>query len=545
MLVDATQLKVLSDTPPLNRWGNARFNLTWRGFFFVPGHKSGADSAETFVRTAFSEGLGRALINTYGHFFAVLDDLESGTRRAFVDSGGLFKAYVWEGTVSTSYLELLARANLSLSDLDPESVVEFLQFGMLFGDHTLTPTIHKLSQGDVLVLNEGEPRFEHLVIPPLGDRDAPRITLPDLLRAFAESASAERVSLDLTGGLDTRLLATGLDHLGFPFEVALSGSPQTVESRLAAVVAEHLGRPLHLLTVDPGDTDLADALDFADGSMDALEAHYVTRYQADRSQRGVSLVVGGIGAPLFRDEWWYQDFPFLRRARSNVARLYDLRLSPLPLPTEILAERFAEAGGTLRNRMLVRMEGLVQPTNTETYDMVYHEFVTRQRMATTIARIAATHHGVYAPFAEPSALRIGYTLPRLQRMMLRFHRKTITAANPAVARLMTTEQMTASSEPLPFALDVVRYTANKTKRLAKKIGQRLLSRTFFQPMLRDASWESSVMETPEAGRLVAGLVSAGVLREGITSEQVPARLRGRVLTLGHVVEQLYAANGAG
>ena len=218
-----------------------------------------------------------------------------------------------------------------------------------------------------------------------------------------------------------------------------------------------------------------------------------------------------------------------------MARLYDLRLSPLVFPHELLQEPFAGAGRSLRERMLVRMRLLIRSRNTETYDMIYHEFVTRQRAGTILSRIGSLYHAVYAPFAEPDALRIGYTLPRLQRVFLRYHRRHITAANPKVARLLTTEQTTASSEPLLFALDVGRYSVNKMHRLAKKIGQRVLGKTFFQPPTWDHEWEARVMKTTAAVELFESLEHTGILQEGVAVDEIPDRLLGRFLTLGDVV----------
>ncbi len=535
MIVDARSITPLSPTPELSTWTNGKFRLTWRGFFFVPGYRTGDESAEIFVRLSESESLRDALIGTYGHFFAVLDDLKAGTRRAFVDSGGMFKAYLWERTLSTSYRELLDRANLSLPDLDPNSVVEFLQFGILYGEHTLTPSIRKLGVGEIVVLDGDNLRIEQAAVPELGDSAAQRISLPKLLESFAYACRNVRVSLDLTGGLDTRFLATHLRRIDFPFEVALSGPPDTTESILASNVADHLYLPLHLNTPNPMHVDLDDAFRLADGLMDTLGSHIIAQYQADRARRGISLVVGGIGAPLFRDEWWYQDFPRLWRKKSNVARLYDLRFSPLVFPHELLQEPFAEAGRSLRARMLERMRSLTRSRNTETYDIIYHEFVTRQRAGAILSRIGSLYHAVYAPFAEPDALRIGYTLPRLQRVFLRYHRRHITAANPKVARLLTTEQTTASSEPLLFALDVGRYSVNKMRRLAKKIGQRVLGKTFFQPPTWDHEWEARVMKTTAAVELFESLEHTGILQEGVAVDEIPDRLLGRFLTLGDVV----------
>ncbi len=538
MLVNAYSITSLSETPPLSRWENDRFEITWRGFFFVHGHEAGSESAEAFAQMVVSEGVGQALINTYGHFLLVIDDRETGFRRAFVDSGGLFKAYAWDGMVSTSYLELLGRARLTPADLDPNSVVEFLQFGITYGEHTLTPSIRKLGKGEIVGLNGDDATIEWVAVPDLSDSTARRISVPKLLEEFARACPDARVSLDLTGGLDTRFLATQLDRIGFRFEVAQSGPPDLAESVLAGKVADQLNLPFHLNKPDPMNVDLGDAFRLADGLLDALGTHIIAQYQADRARRGITLVVGGIGAPLFRDEWWYQDFPRLWRKKSNVARLYDLRLSPLAFPHGIFQDRFAEAGRLLRSRMLERMGSLIRARNTETYDMVYHEFATRQRAGTILSRIGSLYHPVYAPFAEPDALRIGYALPRLQRLFLLHHRRHITSANPEAARILTTEQTTASSEPFLFALDIFRYAKNKTRRLGKKIGQRFLGKTFFQPPNWDDDWEARVMRTPESEQLLESIRQAGILRSDIAADDIPARLHGRFLTLGDVLRRL-------
>src|SRR5207245_6966712 len=118
---------------------------------------------------------------------------------------------------------------------------------------------------------------------------------------LAESACAERVSVDLTGGIDSRLLAVVLNYFGLRFEVAASGVPGNSDVQIARAVAEALGKDFHLTTHDAAGSDWNELFVISDGLFDLGKTGRPIQLQKDRVKRGITLALSGAGGELYKD----------------------------------------------------------------------------------------------------------------------------------------------------------------------------------------------------------------------------------------------------
>ena len=72
----------------------------------------------------------------------------------------------------------------------------------------------------------------------------------EVLEHFAslkKSLSGRALSVDATGGFDSRLVLCLLGNQSLPFELAISGLPGTADTEIARQIATMLGRPFHLV----------------------------------------------------------------------------------------------------------------------------------------------------------------------------------------------------------------------------------------------------------------------------------------------------------
>src|SRR5205085_4578813 len=140
-----------------------------------------------------------------------------------------------------------------------------------------------------------------------------------------QSIANEKVSLDLTGGIDSRLLAAAFSYFGMPFELAASGVEGTPDIEIAAEVAKALGKEFFVTSHDPHRTDWNELFALSDGLFDLGKSDRPLQLQQDRAARGITLAISGAGGELFKDFWWLQDFPFYARKKPNLERLYAMR----------------------------------------------------------------------------------------------------------------------------------------------------------------------------------------------------------------------------
>ena len=173
-------------------------------------------------------------------------------------------------------------------------------------------------------------------IRPIPRRDAVAL-VSDSVRSLARRLTAgEPTVFDLTGGMDTRLLAAGIRSenpvcVGSLFHWSIVGPEELADVRVARRVATALGWPLRRLDrVAPTDTDpseLERAALLSDGS--CLVDLAFARLRLEAQEGGTWGRAGGMGGELLRGWLWGQEFFRLgRTSRVNYQALFDYRLRP-------------------------------------------------------------------------------------------------------------------------------------------------------------------------------------------------------------------------
>ncbi len=507
----------------------------WRGLVYLPGHPPGAPS----LRACDWDGRGAvcgAAAALKGSFAVTVTERAGGRQWCFTSAAGTLDAFVGGGMVATSFLQLCAVLGVRAHDLDPDAVAEFVDLGFVHGPRTPVAAIRRLGPGRVVELAPGAALAEHdtgvpgITVPP-----PPELSIEGLFAALSASLRGLRVSVDLTGGADSRLVASLLAG-DLDVECAVTGVAGNRDIELATDTARALSRPLHVLehSVANLDDDIAALFEASDGLCDLLTFHRLRQNALARRSRGVQVALSGVGGELYKDFWWLQDLPRYRRRHSNVERLFDLRFRPLAVPDGVLAGDVAAAARGVRERMLHDMRALTMPLNTQTYDRVYLEI----KMRTAAARITSMN-SLYLPFhpplLDPELVRLGYALPRRRRFFNGFHRGVVSAAAPAAARLPTTEGgMSLSVAHRHQAADTALYARDRARRLGAKTRQRVRGTPLGVESPDNPELIGAARAAAAFPAAVERLSDLGVLGTAAP----PDRYVGRILSLGLLVERL-------
>lgn len=541
MLIDATSsCQALDESSRVRRLESRRHIAWWIGFVFVPGRPAGDDSVAYFLDHVSQVDLRQAVQILKGIFFFVLRDRASGTTHAFVDNSGLFKAYRGPKRISSSFLQLISSERIKWSDISPEAIVEFIQFGNIHFGNTFVPGIRKIGSDQICTFDRsGEITILAKALIDL--HEAPSDNLEVQFQKLAQSFRYEKLSVDLTGGLDSRLISCLFAQCGLTFETAVSGTPDHPDLRIAAEVSRVLGVPFHAYHHQPGvnSESLQTLFEVVDGISDMLRYHRLLQYQLWRRGRGNSLSISGMGGELFRDFWWLQDFPFYGRKSANLKRLYRLRICPRPAPNWMLGSKYRSALNSLEEMMLNGLKNYLDVTNARTYDRIYY-FIRMQEVAGCLScnslRLGLPH---YSPLLDRECVRVGVNLPIRLRAFSGFHRAVITARCPAVSSIVTTGGATARRTVVGLPAGVWGYANNAIKRFLKKLSQRAGGPMMFMPVNPDNPlFLSYVLRSPDLRGDIQNLQSLGVLDPGVGIDVIRPEYLGRLMTVARLARYL-------
>ena len=149
------------------------------------------------------------------------------------------------------------------------------------------------------------------------------------MNALAKSCQGLKLSIDITGGVDSRLLVAAMDYYDMNYDLAVSGPKDHIDVVYADKIAKTLNKKLTITTqcIENLDADLENVFDCCDGIVDITTYHRLFQHQGRRAEGKYDLSISGAGGEIYKEYVWLHDFPFYK---SNKAVSY----THLTLPTK-------------------------------------------------------------------------------------------------------------------------------------------------------------------------------------------------------------------
>jgi hypothetical protein len=523
----------------------------WWGTIYQLGEPIGRRSVEQLLETctnSTSRSLrqidawfapGAPARSLHGTFLLWIADQATGEQVCFIDHAGLFRAAFSEDAVALKLLPLLEASGKTLDDFDVDAAVELLTIGYVDSHRSMVRGLRFITHDQVFYWGPNgrrQTRKKNLG----GLQEPPEIDFETFFERFAQTLRGETVSVDLTGGFDSRLLAALLHQAGLNFEVSMTGTEAHKDVRLARKVARTLGKDL-VLYEHPAETtneDLERFFQDLDGHLDLINFDRLHRWYKQREARGITTTISGSGGELFAEYWWLQDAPRFNAARPRLGRLYDLRMASMPMPFESFGAAAAESARTCRDRVVHSLGRHRQATNTSTYDQIFAVERMPALLGPTVTAINRGSLNLLTPLNDWDLMAIGFQLPRRQRVFRQFHRAKIEAAHPRAARCASTERVSCGYTLRAGLLDPPRYLFDKAERLTRKVIQRLRSKNWryespnhpqVHARIRAGSWAQTLIQELIEDTILAPEVSAENLRDGDLGRALSVALMRRRL----------------
>ncbi len=546
MLIQPSSRPPLATDPTVSWRSNQHHTIGWKGNVFLPGCLAGEASVDRMLDRLGREPLGAVLATLRGVYGLFIYDHAAGKWLVAADNTGLYRIYYTTAAVATSFLELAGSDPESHRHVDDEAILEFIAMGANFGRHTPVATIKKLRRQEILELDPSATPAVRLLEKPLepfrGDADA---YVLGYFKDLAHALSAKKVSVDITGGFDSRVIACLLDRSGLPFESALFSANETSNEAVSArAVAATLGRPLHFHVHDIStlEDDLYDVFLAGDGLTEIPRLHRDRQLCLRRLARGVDLMVHGGGGEFFRDHYYVQDFPRYGSHRVDIAKFYRLRVVPIRLPATQLTGKAAGLLPEIEARTIARFEDCRQATNNATYDRIFLDYRVPEFYGPTFSNYMNMGLEVEAPFLDFGVATAAIQLSPWSRFFMLWHRRMLTAQCPKLAELRTAEGYTASSRPGRLLTELGTYVRVQAGRVGRKLSERYLGKVLFHrvgeieadaPGYREALRHSSLFASA-----LARLQRQGIIAEQIEIGKIANPHVGRIITMGTLLNHL-------
>ncbi len=429
-------------------------------------------------------------------------------------------------------------------DINTSALIEFLTFGSVYGDKTFLNGIKKKTthQPYSIHFDKGIVTEKQFIDNPLQERknvsiDEAKENILDYFESLRKSLRNKKISIDLTGGIDSRLIAALLLQLEIPFDAVysqISGGEQEqkIVERISNefdITLKIISQPDEIITM----RDIKDLIELGDGMWDPLRLRSLQITQSWRRKNQYDLAITGVGGELYKDFWWQQDFPFYQKNHSNLDRLVQMRMYPVLLPEEWFGKEMHTEAHNFISGFKSYLKLFVQDSNTQTYDQIYYHLRIKEQIS-VFSHASAEFLPVWSPLLEPELLMIGYNLKRRDRFFNRFHRAVISDFSNQLARIPTTDgEMTVSNNTTDMAKDLSRFTKQKSKRLIAHFKKKK------DEVISNQQSETSFIRN-EVSDVIIRCKELNLFSEEAPDDasEYPKILHGRLLTVGYLVNRI-------
>lgn len=513
-------------------WEDNNYRFYWEGLIFIKGIPSGIESLELFSDILNNTGIEKACSSLSGVFFLTIYDKDDEKYYSLVDNSGLFQAFYSEGHISTSFLNLVEKENLKVSDFNKRCVVEFVHLGNIYFNRTFFDAIKKIDGTQVLSLSQ----TNGLNILKKDIQDIFSDGEPDsFLTIFEKIATSLKnhghISIDLTSGMDSRLCAVIFKHFGLEFETAVSGFEGHRDVDYSYRVAQTLGTK-HFVT-HPSMNNIIETIEDVFNVCDGLQA--VTsnirlfQLQKERKDRNVDLMITATGGEILRDYFWVQDYPLYNRKHSNLKRLFNLRYRPIEPDHSFFSDGYIQHSKNLRDDFLSDLSLLLKDTNTKTYDNIYFY----NKLKEFSGRFVTNHNCLvkcYAPLLDIDIVRIAVNLPVKKRLFGNFHHEIMASLNPEVAKLKYPTKVYLGLLRYSFFLrDFIAYFTAIKRKLVHLVQLRSANIPSQYEQLKKSNLTQKYTEI---------LHTAGIINNEVELASIDNDFLGQFLTLAMLIERI-------
>lgn len=529
------------------------WNIYWEGIVFIKGFKPGEESFSKFLELIKELPLNEAIKTLSGIFGCFLEDIKNNKICIFTDNSGIFNLFKSPNYSSSSFFDIIELENKKKSNIIPERLTDIVAANGFMKGQTYFEDINKIKYNDLIIDDGKEIKFEKKDLEDLFKLKSVEGSIIDQYGAIAESLKKleDRISLDLTGGLDTRMNATVLKYHGLDFETAISGVPGNQDVEISKLVAEELGTE-HYISYHKVDSNLNKNLEHSFNAFEALqdiviwERYY--QFQKDKMERNCLITLTGHAGELYKAEFiWNLNNENPKYAINQMLDWgANIRYGTAirSIPHEIYTKKYQTYSKNYENRVRIYLlENFGDDDSGKAGAKIYAYFNEASRCANMGPLVDR-----YTPLLDRDLIPYGVTLKtttrtfkgKIKRLLTQpwddrdvFESRVITSINPKVAKIPITSSLgfNASTKRVDRMKKLYLIIKNKVRKNDFKFISPI--HEDFYPTIRTLSKTEDLMEL---------LKTEEILNKKAEVNQIGNYYLGTLITIGMFLDFMMEGN---
>lgn len=516
----------------LQYWENENYLIWWEGLLFIPGILSGKDSIEYFVDLINNKNLQVAINDLSGAFSCILFNKKKKEYYAFTDNSRCSNIFYDSKCISTSFIDLIKYSLPSEENLDFNSMIEFLITGAVFNNNTFFNNIKNIKANEIFVINS---KGLSIKLKKLEDIYKKEMPMSDFLKEMSKTAYSlknKKISIDLSGGIDSRLLTLIFKNSGLQFETAISGCHGHPDIEISKKVSKVLGLK-HYITYNKVNSEnilkeLKDSFMYYDGLADVIENHRLYQFFEDRKSRGIEVSISGNGGELYKDAgWWRIAAKTIFKTNWKNILTKNLVYSGLVgwgfdpnLPCFLISKKNESICLNYKNNLYSHILQEYSYNNRfKMADKIFYEYSIR------------TPRMFYGPLLERKIVPYGISMNWKDRLLARNYRKIITKLNKPIARIKTTKANTSISSEFGYIISDIIKICSKLIFIKIRRNKEVLK--------FDDRIYAIAKQIVKNNHYIDCLKNIGLLDHDLKIVDIPNKYIGRIITLGMLVEFIW------
>jgi len=497
------------------------------GFFYIRGCVSGKDSIMKLI-SLYRENGSIPFRELFGSYIIIFKDKSRDEILIFTDNSNMRSFFYNDEYISDDIFQIIEKNKTNF--FNHNAVLEYLKYGNIFEHATLVENIkatkstlfYRIAKNTINEINKK-----------IGDISEKSI-YTDIYQYFDDltlALSNKKITLDLTGGYDSRMIFCALKNRFKDMHIFISGPDSAKDVIVAKKVAEKNDIKIDCLNnnyKEISEKDLLNAFEFSYGQLVFDFCFRLIDFSFYRKNKGYDLRITGDGGVLHKDWWWFQDFPLYKKSGTNLKKFYYQRVNYSKINSNVFNDTFLKKVIDYDDIFTSNLAKYIRKTNTQTYDFLYYYLFGSKlsRNYNVYSKLIIS----YAPLWENEIVKLSYSLPRVERFYYNYIRRVTSHYDKNTSRLKTVYNMTASSDIKYKLLDIGGFISDYIKKAFRMIKRKIFNKNV-KSDVDIYNIQKSVKDTKIFRESLEFMKNAGVLRNDVEEKEIDNMLGERMLNI--------------